>query len=183
MFLHPRIRGEEPLSLSQMDPAKTVAVAPNGPSKGFVFDYASLVACAWGAPSKAFGPIYARFDTHRKVARLPGPPYHFMSRISKVEGEMGIAKAGAKVEVEYDVPRDAWYFEENGAAVMPYSVLMEAALQPCGWLASYIGCALLTEDDLPPSLKPLAFRAGTAIRPDPGFHRDIDRLMGGLRAE
>ena len=45
------------------------------------------------------------------------------------------------------------------------------------------GVAMLTEDDLPPSLKPLAFRAGTAIRPDPGFHRDIDRLMGGLRAE
>jgi 3-hydroxymyristoyl/3-hydroxydecanoyl-(acyl carrier protein) dehydratase/1-acyl-sn-glycerol-3-phosphate acyltransferase len=144
----PPPHGEEPMSLSQMDPAKTVAVAPNGPSKGFVFDYASLVACAWGAPSKAFGPIYARFDTHRKVARLPGPPYHFMSRIAKVEGEMGIAKAGAKVEVEYDVPSDAWYFEENGAAVMPYSVLMEAALQPCGWLASYIGCALLTDDDL-----------------------------------
>ncbi len=140
--------GQEPASLSQNDPAKKVAVAPNGPSKGFPFDYASLVACAWGRPSAAFGPIYERFDSTRKVARLPGPPYHFMSRVSSVEGDMGIARAGAKVEVEYDVPSDAWYFGENGAAVMPYSVVMEAALQPCGWLASYVGCALLTDEDL-----------------------------------
>ncbi|MBN8616319.1 MAG: polyketide synthase dehydratase domain-containing protein [Deltaproteobacteria bacterium] len=140
--------GSEPASLSQNDPGKRVAVAPNGPSQGFPFDYASLVACAWGRPSAAFGPIYERFDGARKVARLPGPPYHFMSRVSSVEGDMGIAKAGAKVEVEYDVPSDAWYFADNGAAVMPYSVLMEAALQPCGWLASYVGCALLTDEDL-----------------------------------
>ncbi|GAB4110172.1 MAG: hypothetical protein OHK0013_46010 [Sandaracinaceae bacterium] len=140
--------GEEPASLPQCDPTKKVALAPNGPSKGFPFDYASLVACAWGRPSKAFGPIYERFDSPRKVARLPGPPYHFMSRVTSVEGEMGVAKAGAKVEVEYDVPEDAWYFRDNGAAVMPYSVLMEAALQPCGWLASYVGCALLTDEDL-----------------------------------
>ncbi|MBX7197070.1 MAG: polyketide synthase dehydratase domain-containing protein [Sandaracinaceae bacterium] len=144
----PPPHGEEPSSLPQCDPSKKVAVATSGPSKGFAFDYASLVACAWGRPSKAFGPIYERFDSTRKVARLPGPPYHFMSRVASVEGDMGVAKAGAKVEVEYDVPADAWYFRDNGAAVMPYSVLMEAALQPCGWLASYVGCALLTDEDL-----------------------------------
>jgi 3-oxoacyl-(acyl-carrier-protein) synthase/3-hydroxymyristoyl/3-hydroxydecanoyl-(acyl carrier protein) dehydratase/1-acyl-sn-glycerol-3-phosphate acyltransferase len=144
----PPPHGAEPPSLPQSDPSKRVAVASSGPSKGFAFDYASLVACAWGRPSAAFGPIYERFDSTRKVARLPGPPYHFMSRVASVEGDMGVAKAGAKVEVEYDVPADAWYFRDNGAAVMPYSVLMEAALQPCGWLASYVGCALLTDEDL-----------------------------------
>ncbi len=45
-------------------------------------------------------------------------------------------------------PHDAWYFAENGARTMPFCVLLEAALQPCGWLASYIGSALTTEDDL-----------------------------------
>ncbi len=144
----PPPQGQEPDVLPQSAPHKNVAVASSGPSKGFAFDYASLVACAWGRPSKAFGPIYARFDSTRKVARLPGPPYHFMSRVASVEGEMGVAKAGAKVEVEYDIPPEAWYFQDNGAAVMPYAVLMEAALQPCGWLASYVGCALLTDEDL-----------------------------------
>jgi 3-hydroxymyristoyl/3-hydroxydecanoyl-(acyl carrier protein) dehydratase len=37
-------------------------------------DYAALLACAWGAPSEAFGQMYARFDGGRTVPRLPGPP-------------------------------------------------------------------------------------------------------------
>jgi 3-hydroxymyristoyl/3-hydroxydecanoyl-(acyl carrier protein) dehydratase/1-acyl-sn-glycerol-3-phosphate acyltransferase len=140
--------GREPTSLPQLDASKPVAIVENGPSQGFPLDYASLVACALGRPSAAFGPIYERFDGTRTVARLPGPPYHFMTRIVKVEGAMGEAKAGARVEVDYDVPADAWYFASNGHATMPMCVLMEAALQPCGWLASYVGCALLRDEDL-----------------------------------
>jgi 3-oxoacyl-(acyl-carrier-protein) synthase/3-hydroxymyristoyl/3-hydroxydecanoyl-(acyl carrier protein) dehydratase/1-acyl-sn-glycerol-3-phosphate acyltransferase len=140
--------GHEPLSLPQCDASKPVAVVANGPSAGFRLDYASLLACAWGRPSAAFGAIYERFDGARRVARLPGPPYHFMSRIVEVQGAMGEAKAGARVVVDYDVPPDAWYFARNGARTMPLCVLMEAALQPCGWLASYVGCTLLREEDL-----------------------------------
>ena len=38
------------------------------------------------------------------------------------------------------------------------------------------------EQELPPTLQSLAYRAGTHIRPDPDFHRDMDRLVAGLRA-
>jgi len=31
---------------------------------------------------------------------------------------------------------------------MPFAVLLEAALQPCGWLAAYLGSALLSDSDL-----------------------------------
>ena len=109
---------------------------------GFRFGYDALLACAWGKPSEAFGPMYARFDGPTTVPRLPGPPYHFMSRITRVEGPIGGFEAGAEVEVEYDIPPDAWYFEDNASATMPFCVLLEAALQPCGWLASYVGSAL-----------------------------------------
>ncbi|HKV37350.1 MAG TPA: 1-acyl-sn-glycerol-3-phosphate acyltransferase, partial [Pyrinomonadaceae bacterium] len=40
------------------------------------------------------------------------------------------------------------YFEQNGSATMPFCVLLEAALQPCGWLALYVGDTLRTEGDL-----------------------------------
>ena len=44
---------------------------------------------------------------------------------------------------EYDVPVDAWYFEKNSnPSTMPYSVLMEIALQPCGFLSAYLGSTL-----------------------------------------
>ncbi|MEM7583681.1 MAG: polyketide synthase dehydratase domain-containing protein [Acidobacteriota bacterium] len=115
---------------------------------GFRFDYPSLLACAWGQPSHAFGDMYRVFDSHRKVARLPGPPYHFMSRIARLDGAMGRFEPGAILEAEYDVPPGEWYFSENGVATMPFAVLMEAGLQPCGWLASYIGSALTTDIDL-----------------------------------
>ncbi|HEX7596837.1 MAG TPA: beta-ketoacyl synthase, partial [Polyangia bacterium] len=121
------------------------AVAVNG----FRFDERSLLACAWGKPSEAFGPMYASFDGPRRVARLPGPPYHFMSRVVRIEGQMGQPQAGASIEAEYDVPDSgAWYFEQSAHPVMPYCVLLEAALQPCGWLASFVGSALGTDEDL-----------------------------------
>ena len=121
---------------------------PVASQQGFSFDYASLLACAWGRPSAAFGPMYAPFDGPRKVARLPGPPYHFMSRITSTDAPLGTFKPGCTIVAEYDIPPEAWYFDLNGHPTMPYCVLMEAALQPCGWLASYIGSSLTTDIDL-----------------------------------
>ncbi|MEQ9366658.1 MAG: hypothetical protein RIF32_20630 [Leptospirales bacterium] len=117
---------------------------PVAQAGGISLGYASLLACAWGPPSDAFGEMYRRFDGPRTVPRLPGPPYHFMSRVTKVAGEIGELKEGARVEIEYDVPpADEWYF---AGGAMPFAVLLEAALQPCGWLASYVGSTLTTDD-------------------------------------
>ena len=151
---------------------------------GFDLGYDSLLACAWGRPTRAFGEMYAPFDSHRTVARLPGPPYHFISRVTEIDPEAQNAmRSGVDLTVEYDVPTDAWYFHENGAAVMPYAVLLEAGLQPCGWLASYVGCAL-TRDDID-----LAFRNldGTThhhleVTPETGTLQTKARLLNIARA-
>jgi len=100
-------------------------------------NYRSLINCAWGRPSQAFGQGFAHYDGPRRPPRLPGPPYHFMTRVSALHGEMAPMKPGGRVTVLYDVPPEAWYFAQNGAATMPNCVLMEVALQPCGWLAVY----------------------------------------------
>ena len=55
---------------------------------------------------------------------------------------------GTKIVLDYDIPHDAWYFDSNGAKVMPFCVLLEAALQPCGWLASAVGSAVPETEDL-----------------------------------
>ena len=118
-------------------------------AQNVVFDQRSLLATAWGKPSEAFGDMYAPFDDGRRVPRLPGPPYHFMSRVTHMEGPpQGEMKAGGTVHVDYDVPADAWYFSQGPAAVMPFAVLLEVALQPCGWLSSYVGSALTSAEDL-----------------------------------
>jgi len=138
-----RLHESEAENLANAAGDPRVAVLPDG----FRFDYASLLACAWGRPSRAFGRLYDPFDGIRRVARLPGPPYHFMSRVTAIEGGVGILQQGATVTIEYDVPEDAWYFQESGGP-MPFCVLLEVVLQPCGWLASYIGSALVTQEDL-----------------------------------
>jgi acyl transferase domain-containing protein/3-hydroxymyristoyl/3-hydroxydecanoyl-(acyl carrier protein) dehydratase len=106
-------------------------------------DLRALLACARGPMVEAMGPTYARFDVSGlRAPRLPGPPYHVMSRIVAVDGGFGAMRAGTTVTAEYDVPADAWYFTGSGADTMPLSVLMEVALQPCGWLAMYLGSVL-----------------------------------------
>ena len=134
--------------LSRPELAHWLDAGKGHPGPPPAYDWPSLLACAWGRPSDAFGEMYARYDSPRRVARLPGPPYHFMSRVRSTVGQMGAREQGSAAVVEYDVPPDAWYFGDNGHPVMPYAVLLEAALQPCGWLASWTGCALAEEDFL-----------------------------------
>ena len=44
------------------------------------------------------------------------------------------------------------------------------------------GASVPEETELPPTLSALAYRNGIAIRPDPDFHRDMDRLIQSLRS-
>jgi uncharacterized membrane protein YeaQ/YmgE (transglycosylase-associated protein family) len=43
------------------------------------------------------------------------------------------------------------------------------------------GAVMPSVEELPPSLQDLAFRNGIPVRPDPDFHRDVDRLVSGLK--
>ena len=139
---------EQPFPGGERPTGRPIATVPQSDGSQFAFDYTSLLACAWGRPSTAFGEMYQPFDGPRTVARLPGPPYHFMSRIASIDGEMGRFQPGAVIETEYDIAPGAWYFDANGYPTMPYAVLLEAGLQPCGWLASFVGSALTDDRDL-----------------------------------
>jgi len=117
-------------------------------AEGFPFDWKAMISCAWGRPSEAFGSMYAEFDGPRRAPRLPGEPYHFISRIIRIDGDLDDCKPGLEIVCEYDIPDDAWYFDENGAETVPFAVLLEAALQPCGWVASAVGSVTGTDHDL-----------------------------------
>jgi len=139
---------------------------PEGP----LFDRTKLLAYAIGKPSEAFGKPYEVFDHDRIIARLPGPPYFFMDSVNKIDHTAWELKAGGWIESEYTVPADEWYFKANRSDKMPFCVLLEIALQPCGWLAAYAGSALHSD-------KQLKFRnlGGKAI-----LTKEIDRDSGTL---
>lgn len=138
-------------------------------TKPAIYTKEQILAYSNGNPSEGFGDRYRIFDSERKIARLPGPPFQFMDRVTAVRGEPWQMTAGASVEAQYDLPADAWFFTAERQPRMPFCVLLEAALQPCGWLAAYVGSALTSPSDI-------SFRnlGGTAIQhravtPDSGM--------------
>ncbi|MFV2071686.1 MAG: beta-ketoacyl synthase N-terminal-like domain-containing protein [Thermoanaerobaculales bacterium] len=112
------------------------------------FGAEKILAFADGSPSEAFGEPYEIFDNQRTIARLPRPPFLFLDRIMRVTGEPFVMTAGAACEAQVDIRPDRWYFASNRQQEIPYSVLLEMALQPCGWLAAHVGSALASETDL-----------------------------------
>jgi len=73
---------------------------------------------------------------------LPQPPYHMISRVLSVSTRPNSPEVGATVVSEYDVTANEWYFKDGRNGEMPFAVLLEVALQPCGWLGSHGGFAL-----------------------------------------
>jgi 3-hydroxymyristoyl/3-hydroxydecanoyl-(acyl carrier protein) dehydratase len=149
----------------------TVPAGPQYDRQPAIFDTDRITAFAIGKPSDAFGDRYIPFDEQRKIARLPGPPFQFLDRVVSIKNcEPWVLLAGGEIVAQYDVPVDAWYFASNRQRTMPFAVLLETALQPCGWLAGYLGSALTSDTDL-------SFRnlGGTATQ-----YRDVTPQSGTL---
>jgi acyl transferase domain-containing protein/3-hydroxymyristoyl/3-hydroxydecanoyl-(acyl carrier protein) dehydratase len=134
--------------------------------KTAIFDTDRILAFATGKPSDAFGEPYRIFDAGRVIARLPGRPYQFLDRVTGIRAEPWKIVPGGECETQYDVPPDAWYFADDRSGEMPFAVLLEIALQPCGWLAAYMGSALTSEVDV--SFRNLGGAATQLARVHPG---------------
>ena len=134
------------------------------------FDHDRILAFALGRPVHAFGERYRPFENGRFLARLPAPPFACVHRIMSTDAEPWIMQAGTSAVAEYDIDPDAWFFEADRQDAVPLAILLEIALQPCGWLAAYMGSALNSPEDL-------QFRnlGGTAR-----LHRAVNRRSGTL---
>ncbi|MEE8107069.1 MAG: beta-ketoacyl synthase N-terminal-like domain-containing protein [Planctomycetota bacterium] len=121
-------------------------LAAGGPP---LFTREQVLAFCEGNPSDCFGPAFRPFDDERFIARLPRRPFAFLDRVTAITGAKPLElAAGGVIEAEFDVAPDAWYFDSNRQARMPYAVLLEAALQPCGFFAAYLGSALTSDGAL-----------------------------------
>ena len=129
----------------------------------------AMLAAAWGNPVEAYGPDAAVF-AGRTLPRLPGPPYLFMSRVTKVDAAPGRADGG-QCEAEYDLPPDAWYFDANASATMPAAALTEVALQPCVWLGMFVEAAAGLEGNVCCRMVAGSFTQHAEVRPDAGTLR------------
>ena len=159
-------------NVAQSQEFAPVAAPVSYDRKPALYTKKQILAYSNGNPSEGFGDRYKVFDSERKIARLPGPPFQFMDRVTGLKGEPWQMGPGAMAEAQYDIPVDEWYFAADRQPRMPFSVLLEAALQPCGWLAAYVGSALTSPTDI-------SFRnlGGTALQ-----HRAVTPQSGTLTA-
>jgi PfaB family protein len=124
-------------------PEKTQPVSPARQSRPpALFDERQIEEFATGSVTACFGPRFAGCEG-RRVPRIPNGDLKLLSRITAIT-ETGPAFEGlSSLTAEYDVPAAPWFYAENAYPFNPYSIFMEMALQPCGFLAAYKGSFLL----------------------------------------
>ncbi|MDH3382208.1 MAG: beta-hydroxydecanoyl-ACP dehydratase, partial [Flavobacteriaceae bacterium] len=109
------------------------------------FDDQDILDFATGSLVNCFGPEYEIFN-NRITQRNPNGELQLISRVPIFKGEKLNFKQKSSIISEYDVPADIWFYNDNPSPVMPYSVIMEIALQPCGFLGAVMGSCLLFPD-------------------------------------
>jgi PfaB family protein len=106
-----------------------------------VFSTERIDQFARGSIKACFGPEYAVYDD-RRAPRIPNTDLMLVSRIVAVDAERIVTRPGSAMTAEYDVPPEMWFYRDNPSPFTPYSVLMEMALQPCGFLSAFMGPTL-----------------------------------------
>ncbi|KGJ96018.1 beta-ketoacyl synthase N-terminal-like domain-containing protein [Colwellia psychrerythraea] len=104
---------------------------------------------ATGDISKCFGPDFDVYQG-RIPPRTPCGDLQVVTQVVEVQGTRLDLKKSSSCIAEYQVPEDAWYFTKNSVDNwMPYSLIMEIALQPNGFISGYMGTTLVyPEKDL-----------------------------------
>lgn len=141
------------LAASRLQPAlaSPLSAIPPTPVPSYkprpaLFDDFHIQQFAMGSISACFGPDYRIFEG-RRIPRTPNGDLKLFSRIVEINAERFKFEGKPYLVSEYDVPVDPWYCHQNSYPTIPYSVLMEIALQPCGFLSAYLGSTLPYPDE------------------------------------
>jgi 3-hydroxymyristoyl/3-hydroxydecanoyl-(acyl carrier protein) dehydratase len=114
---------------------------PNSTPARALFMLDDLNEFATGSVMKCLGQEYAVYNGRRSL-RIPNGDLLLMSRILSIQGRKREFDRPSSIVAEYDVPVNAWYFDGETHGRLPYSICIEVALQPCGFLSAYLGTPL-----------------------------------------
>lgn len=101
---------------------------------------AELLAFATGSTMDAFGPDWEDVNGPGRLARMAGPPIAMIDAIEVVSGAPRVVTSPAHVLATSLVPEDHPGLAATGR--LPLGVLLEVALQPCGWLTAWQGAGI-----------------------------------------
>ena len=140
-------------SLNKKD--SRLPVMPPIEVKPALFTEEQVVHFATGDIEACFGPEFALYKQPpptpqhpaRRPPRTPNGYLQLMHRVIDVDGKRHDFENTVKCTAEYDVAPDVWFCSLNSyPSYTPYSMLMEIALQPNGFITSYIGSTLMYPD-------------------------------------
>ncbi|GAB1545025.1 hypothetical protein NUACC21_77010 [Scytonema sp. NUACC21] len=100
-----------------------------------VLDESQVLEFAKGQVSRVLGKDFESIDPYTKRVRLPSPPYLFVSRVTKLEGQRGEYDTGF-IQTEYDVPQDAWYSVDGQIPLGIYEEAGQGILLLLGYLGT-----------------------------------------------
>ena len=101
-----------------------------------------LFEFATGDIAKCFGDEFKVY--HGRIPpRTPCGDLQLVTEVVDVQGARHDLKKPSSCIAHYEVPEDAWYFSKNShPSYMPYSIMMEIALQPNGFISGFMGTTL-----------------------------------------
>ncbi|MCU7938436.1 MAG: hypothetical protein KZQ64_14095 [gamma proteobacterium symbiont of Bathyaustriella thionipta] len=123
--------------------------------KPALFTEEQIVHFATGDIEACFGKEFALYKQPpptpqhppRRPPRTPNGYLQLMHRVLDVECERHDFENTVKCTAEYDVAPQVWFNQVNShPSFTPYSMLMEIALQPNGFITSHIGSTLMYPD-------------------------------------
>ncbi len=100
---------------------------------------------ATGEITNCLGPEFLIYNG-RRCPRIPNGDLMLISRVRDIQGERGVFDRPAKIQAEFDVQPDAWFYSHPSESTIPLSILMEIALQPCGVLSAWLHTQLRHPD-------------------------------------
>lgn len=103
--------------------------------KECLWDYDEIIEMTANSMAKVLGPRYEKVDQYPIRARLPLPPFLFVSRITKIDAEFGVFNKPAMIEFEYDVNEDCLLIVGNGVS----EIVVTESAQIGIFLIAYMG--------------------------------------------
>jgi 3-hydroxymyristoyl/3-hydroxydecanoyl-(acyl carrier protein) dehydratase len=121
-----------------LDKTQNTSSSPLRPQKA-LYTREQIRAFANGNHRACFGNQYGVFG-RRRIPCLPRGELQLMGQVIDLNEPVGSDPSGSTLVSQIDIPIDAWYLADT--PYLPHFILMEIALQPCGFLSAHLGSIL-----------------------------------------
>lgn len=140
---HPSLANPKLLEIPNSTPT-TFTIGPSASNTSVLLSREQIEEFCIGSIAKCFGPEYAIYDRGIVMAsRMPNTHLNLVHRVLDIKGTRHQLSKGSTIWTAYDMPINPWFYRQNSSFALPYSILMEIGLQPCGFLSAYLGTTFL----------------------------------------